>query len=529
MNKQESAEKNELVEEEVQPDQKLLELDAQTAKEELESFYRQNIGTLGPEEEAALSDANKKEMVEKLRGGATELKTATQEQLDQETKELAIEHLTNYLPDSEAAKRVDIITASDRIQKRFAEKISPPMKEAVATVCSHVFNKNKYPYTLFGSNCYIPHTEYSAKIPDDLDIIFGIKDLGIELKDIAEETGPDGKTITKVMKYGEGAYAELLKLQEQGLVKDLSAQELRRFGREKNGCVKLHCFIKNSTGWTEMEAFAQHMHDEVVNQGKNRNGIVNLGLDRERVEVVDIDGVKVNIGDEKVAEELYLKNIVNEFALYDLNGWEKKGFINAKALQRIFNIINLDGQKFEDSIDQMIDKLDKIEPATEESKNARDSLRGLWDKFKTLPKNDTGLVKHLTEKTGLAIQAENERENKILATEEAVDTITMETKKDMEDMSGRYQSLEKTCREALDAKQANPGQYQAAVTAIDQEIKNLSAVGAKYKGYLSQVNSADKNDFCVYAAMPRLRNQFILPIIMRLMKNRRDLEKKLNQ
>jgi hypothetical protein len=531
MNKQEAADKKELLEKRIEggeASQEILEFDAQKAKEELESFYKQNISALTAEEQAAL-DAGDIENVTKLHGTAQELTRITEKKIEQETKEKAIEHLPNYLADTEEAKRVDIITASDRIQKRFEEKISPSMKEAVATVCSNVFNKNKYPYALIGSNCYIPHTEYSKKIPDDLDVVFGIKDLGIDLKDIAEEQGPDGRTTTKVMRYSDGAYAELAKMQEQGLIKNLGVEEQRRFGKEKNGCIKVHCFIKTSDGWKEMEAFAQNMHDEIANEGKKKNGIINLGADQERLEVVDVNGVKVNIGDEKLAEELYLKNIVNEFGLYNLNGWEKKGSINAKALQRIFNVINLDSQKFEDSIDQLIEKIGTIESPTEEAKDAQASLAGLWNKFKSLKEKGPGLVNHLMEKNDLKINAANDREQKILATEKAVDIITAETREDMKNMSDRYTRLEKNCREILDAAESSPEKYREAIEAIDQEVENLSAVGMKYKKYLHKVNSADKNDFCVYAAMPRLRNQFIRPLITRLMENRRDLKDKLKK
>jgi hypothetical protein len=275
-----------------------------------------------------------------------------------------------------------------------------------------------------------------------------------------------------------------------------------------------------------MEAFAQNMHDEVVNQGKDTNGLINLGVDKHRVEVVVVNGVKVNIANEKTVEELYLKNIVNEFALYDLNGWEKKGSVSAKALQRIFNVINLDSQRFEDSINQIIENIKNIDPPTPEAEIAQKSLRNLWTQFKALPAEGTGLVKYLMTENNINIETNDNRERKVLSTEAAVDIITIETKKDMQDMSDRYQDLEKKCQEAL---LNSPEKSQEAIEAIDAEIKLLSITGLKYKNYLNQVNSADKNDFCVYAAMPQLRNHFILPIITRLMKNRKDLKDKIKQ
>lgn len=466
-----------------------------------------------------------KDTVINLEGIVQELATETEDKIEQETKESAIEHLPNYQTETNEAKMTKITEASEKIQKRFDEKISPEMKEAIATICGQVFNQGKYPYALIGSNCYIPHTEHSEKIPDDLDVIFGIKDLGIDVKDIIEEKNPEGKTENKVIKYTDGAYSRLLKLQEQGLVKNLSVEELRKFGQEKNGCIKIHCFIKAGEGWKEMEAFAQNMDDEISRQGKNKNGIINLGAESQDLEAVDVNGIKANIGSEKTAEELYLKNTVNEFALYTLKGWENKGFLNAKALQRIFNVINLDNQKFEDSIDQMIEKIAQIDPPTTEAKKAQESLKELWLQFKALPEKGDGLVNHLIESRQIEIPSDDEHEKKILSTEKAVDLITAETKKDMFDISDRYRSLEKAYQEYLNDPDKSAEKNQAIAAAIDQEIKSLLNTGLKYKRYINNVNSADKNDFCVYAAMPQLRNQFILPVITRLMVNRKKLEK----
>ncbi len=515
-------------------DQKILQEKADEKKAEINHDY-----IIGHEVVKSLAEKAKKlsttkdanfnmtqDTIVNLEGIIEELTAETENKIDQETKESAIEHLPNYQTETNEAKMTRMTEASEKIQKRFNEKISPEMKEAIAIICGQVFNQGKYPYALIGSNCYIPHTEHSEKIPDDLDVIFGIKDLGIDIKDIVEEKNPEGRTKNKVAKYTDGAYSRLLKLQEQGLVKDLSVEELRKFGQEKNGCVKIHCFIKAGEGWKEMEAFAQNMDDEINRQGKNKNGIINLGAEPQDLEVVDINGVKANIGSEKTAEELYLKNTVNEFALYTLKGWENKGFLNAKALQRIFNVINLDNQKFEDSIDQMIEKIAQIDPPTTEAKKAQESLKELWLQFKGLPEKGNGLVNHLMESHRIEIPSDNEHEKKILSTEKAVDLITAETKKDMIEISDRYQSLENKYQAYLNSPDRSPEKDQEIIAAIDQEVKNLSNTGLKYKSYINNVNSADKNDFCVYAAMPQLRNQFILPVITKLMNNRKKLEKK---
>ncbi|PIT94843.1 hypothetical protein COT98_01935 [Candidatus Falkowbacteria bacterium CG10_big_fil_rev_8_21_14_0_10_39_9] len=410
----------------------------------------------------------------------------------------------NYLADSAEAKLVEIIPASEKIQKRFNDKISPDMKEAISTICSQVFNKCQYPYALIGSNCYIPHTEHSEKIPDDLDVVFGIQDR-------------------------DNVYVELQKMAADNQIKDLSMEELQKFGKEKNGCFKIHCLIKTENGYKEMEAFAQNMNSEVMdNENKindtKLNGIINLGAEKQTIEVVLVNGAKVNIGSEKTAEELYLKNTANEFALYNLNGWDHKGSLNPKALQRIFNLINLDGQKFEDSIDLMIKNITRYKPVTDEARVAQESLQHLWAKFKTLEVNHRngekkeGLVNHLIKVNGIKFDTTDDRENKILSTEKAVDIITQKTKEDMVLMSTNFEEYKKL----LENKGSAPAEL---ITNIDNQILSLSTISKEYKKYLSLVNKDDKNDFCVYAAIPQLRDHFILPILTKLNRDRMKLEK----
>jgi len=507
-NKNESRETNS----EKEINQETLELEAAETKHDVEQDYERGHQIVEHLAKQAINLSQVRDLeledtkteIRKSESIIKEITSDTENKIDQESQEPSLEHLPNYLADSEEAKLVEMIPASAKVQERFNEKISPDMKEAIATVAGKVFNNCKYPYALIGSNCYVPHTEYSEKIPDDLDVIFGIKDK-------------------------DEVYAELMKMQAEGSVKELSMTELHKFGKEKNGCFKIHCFIKTSTGYKEMEAFAQHMQDEVVNEGKNTNGVINLGVDQQAVEVVDVGGVKVNIGNEKMAEELYLKNTINEFALYDLNGWENRGILNAKALQRIFNIINLDSQKFEDSIELMIENIGKIKPQTEQAKIAQESIKHLWEKFKSLPKTkDEGLVNHLMETNNIKLNdGMDNHEKKIISTEKAVDIITAETKADMTQMSDNYDVLHGNCAAVLNNPKSSPEEINKAIDKIGTEVKSLRQIDLKYKNYLNQVNSADKNDFCVYAAMPQLINNFILPIVTRLMKQRRDLKQKI--
>jgi len=466
---------------------------------------------------AASTEALAGESIKKQQGfrdSLIELNKTTGEKIDNElAKVSAVDHLPNYDLNSPEAKLVEIKTAPVEVQQRFNEQINPDMKEAMATI-GDVFNQCKMPYALIGSNCYIPHTKHSAKIPDDLDVIFGVADLGFKPEDIGNDGQPTKFDPNSV-------YGRLMTL---GNVEIKEVKELTRFGHEKNGCVKIKAIITTASGKkVEMEAFAQHMQSE-VSAGKNTNGLINLGLDKQGLEAVECNGIKVNIGNEIMAEELYLKNIMNEFPLYDLKGWENKGFLNAKALQRIFNVINLDHENFEGSIDGIITNIGKLKPPTEAARQAQEVLSNLWAEFKAAKHFDgSGLVDHLVEKNGLEIKSDNVEEEHILKTEAAVDIMTNETREDMEKMSASHQAL----KNEIDSYEGgNEVLRVSLLRKVDDEIQKLSATGQKYKTYMRQVDGQSPRDFCVYAAMPRVRNFFIRPIMLEMIDARKKLDNK---
>jgi len=425
----------------------------------------------------------------------------------------AVDHLENYNIDSPEAKMVKIEKVSDKVQKRFDEQINGEMKEAMSSI-GDVFNKSEYPYALIGSNCYIPHTKYSAKIPDDLDVIFGIKDLGFKPEDI----GSDGQPT----KYNpDSVYGRLLASKN---VEIKEVKELTKFGHEKNGCVKIKALITTASGRKiEMEAFAQHMKSE-IDAGANTNGIINLGVDQQGIEVVDCDGVKVNIGNEAMAEELYLKNIMNEFPLFDLKGWENKSYLNAKALQRIFNVINLDHEDFEGSINNIISKISNLNPPTEAARQAQKVLSNLWRDFKESKHfNGNGLVDYLVAEKGITVNAKDAEEEHILKTEAAVDLMTKGTQKDMESMYNSYKALS---GEIAAYKAGDEKSKADLIGKIDGQIAELLDMGRKYKTYVRQVDGDSPRDFCAYAAIPRLRNYFVKPILLEMLKTKNDLNNK---
>lgn len=446
-------------------------------------------------------------------------------------QKLPIDHLKNYNPNSPEAKCTKIVEASEKVQKRFDdnEKIHPKMKEAMAVVCAGVFNNCKYPYTLIGSNCYIPHTEYSAKIPDDLDVIFGIEDY----KDVIKN---------------------LKKLQGRGLVKGLKEEDVLKTDGTK-GDKKIHCWVKGGPNdeWVEMEAFAQNMVTQ-TDQGKVCESYIPLGIAEEEIEIIEVsvmskdkrgkviknekgeivyEKVRVNIGSEKMARELYLKNIIKEFNLYNKNGWENKAMLNAKALQRIFNLINMDSEGTEKSINNLMDEIARIEPKTETIRKVRDSLVFLWEQFKSLPdpKGDglvDSIVKDPKNKIG-EIKAGSEKERKVLYTEAAVDFINKDINNDLVKISTRSKELKLKCESVLNNENASKEEINEAIENINGERTFLIKTSIKYKDYISKANSKDGDDFCVYAAMPEMIYHFILPHSVELVANKISLTKKLEK
>ncbi len=465
----------------------------------------------------ALESLNRKEelpQLEELKKQGDENMRHTKEEISLELKKAAaVGHLENYIINSPEALLVEMRTAEPKIQNRFNEKINPDMKGAIATAAT-AFNQCSLPYTLIGSNCYVPHTEHSAKIPDDLDIIFSVKDLGFSPEDL----GVDGQPV----KYDPNSvYGRLLAMDNVEIVK---VEELRKFGKEKNGCVKIKANIKTESGKIiEMEAFAQHMKSD-LDAGENTNGIINLGVDKQGIEVIDCNGVKVNIGNEFMAEELYLKNIMNEFPLYDLNGWENKSYLSAKALQRMFNVINLDHENFENSINNIVRKISEIKPPTEAARHAQEVLGNLWDDFKTASHfRGSGLVDLLIDEHDERIADRGPKETKILKTEAAVDFITQESKQDMEAIYGSYRALNE---EMLAYKNSDGANQEEMIKTVDDRISDLLVMSQKYKKYIRAVDGDSPRDFCVYAALPRVRNFFIKPVLVEMLKARHDLKNK---
>ncbi|PIZ11431.1 hypothetical protein COY54_00350, partial [Candidatus Falkowbacteria bacterium CG_4_10_14_0_8_um_filter_41_36] len=69
----------------------------------------------------------------------------------------------------------------------------------------------------------------------------------------------------------------------------------------------------------------------------------------------------------------------------------------------------------------------------------------------------------------------------------------------------------------------------ATISELKKGIDQCLGFGNMYKEYIKQINSDNKNDFCAYVSIPRLRNHFIKPVVLKLLAHRKNLEAKLTQ
>jgi hypothetical protein len=353
-------------------------------------------------------------------------------------------------------------------------KIEPGMQHAL-NVCGQVFKDCKHPWCMIGSNALVLEAD-TGKKGKDLDVIFADQDF-----DIIENN--------------------FKKLEAAGQVSGLKITPMVNFENKPNGCLKISGFIKTGESSEEFEAFAQN-----IDPDKSPNGIINIGLDKHRVNIYQIpslDGqeVEVNFLDKKGVEELYLKNLSNEFGLYKINGWLDKKFLNAKALQRLANLHNL-GNSTED----ILDKLDKLEKHSQPVIAAIDNIKTIWKEFKGLSKTGPGLVKSIGEENGF----EDDR----YRAEKATDIFTEKSTTDME----RVTKFHSGAKEAYEAAKlsGNRKRHEEAIKEITNFQDDLIEMMDMYIAYQELTDNSKEEDFCIYAALPHLIEHFMLPVSRQL-------------
>ena len=390
------------------------------------------------------------------------------------------------IPKEESARELNTTynTITPLIAAERLQKIEPGMQHALA-VCGQVFKDCKYPWAMIGSNALVLEADTEKK-GKDLDIIFADQDFDI-IKDNFE------------------------KLVATGEVSELKVTPMVNFKNEPNGCLKISGLIKTGETSEEFEAFAQN-----IDPAKTPNGIINIGLDPHGVniyEVPNLDGdtTQVNFLDKNGVEELYLKNLTNEFGLYQLQRWQDKKFLNAKALQRLANLHNL-GNTTED----ILDKLSKLKNPSPQITIASDNIKTIWKEFKGLEISGPGLIKTLGSQAGF----KDDR----YRSEKVTDRVTEQSVTDMENIS-EYKKLAEASYEV--AYQATDKEIikQTIKQIADYQDRLIDMFGI-YSGYQELADKNQEEDFCVYAALPHLIEHFILPVTRQLANYKISLEDK---
>lgn len=374
----------------------------------------------------------------------------------------------------------------DALAQERLKKIPPEMQNAL-NVCGQAFKDCEYPWAMIGSNALVLEAE-TEKLGDDLDIIFGIQDFA------------------KVYEKMEG-------LEKDGVVEHLKVTEMKSFAGQPSGCFKLSGQIKSGERMIDFEAFGQNIDPE-----KTANGLVNIGLDDHGVNVYQIPAASgektaVNMIDKQGVEKLYFQNLLNEFSLYDLEGWNNRGFLNSKAIQRIANLQNLGN-----SPEKIVGVLPEVKVKTETAAQAKEVIGNLWTGIKEGQYKGPGLTKSLGEKLNLP-------DNRYRA-EKVVDFITKETGRQMKEISEAALLAEEKEKEALES--LNPKSLEDYNQLLKEKILQVAQVRDNYQEYLNMVNSeAAEEDFAPYAALIRLKDYFAQPALAKLLVKKIAVEEKI--
>ncbi len=455
-------------------------------KQDLEKTFRQDSLDIAALEKAAGPEAAPAVAAsQELEKTAAELKEEARIRLDAvlAASQAAFESLS---PEEKKQlhttyQEIPAEVATDRLKK------IPPEMQGALKVCGEVFQDCEYPWAMIGSNALVLEAE-TEKLGDDLDIIFAIQDF-------------------------DQVYEKLEALEQAGTVEHLKVTEMKNLAGQANGCFKLSGQMKSGERLIDFEAFGQNIDPE-----KNKNGLVNIGLDEHQVNVYQIPDAKgetaaVNMMDKAGVEKLYFQNLLNEFGLYDLEGWNNRGFLNSKAIQRIANLQNLGN-----SPEKIVGALPEVGVKTEKAEQAKEVISHLWEGIKGGEYKGPGLTRTLGEKLNLP-------DNRYRP-EKVVDFITKETGAQMKSISEigkQAEAMEKAAENSLDPKAL--AEYDGFLKA---KIGEVAAIRDRYQEYLGMTSSQDAEaDFAPYAALIRLKDYFAQPALADLVVRKIRTEEKL--
>lgn len=465
--------------------------------EDLSTSLRDELLSSDEQEQLFLHDTA--EQVAHFSGEEIEAVLAKNEALDIKAEKIQAEALTRLKAIITAAKekpssldsleKRNLNTTYQEVPEKEAEirlkKIPAEMQQAL-NVCGRVFKNCEYPWAMIGSNALVLEANTEKK-GDDLDIIFAIQDLPV-------------------------IYQKLESLEAAGLVSNFKVTEMQDLSGEPNSCFKLSGQVQTSERLIDFEAFAQNIDPE-----KSSNGLINIGLDKHKVNIYQIPDTEgevapVNMIDKEGVEKLYKQNFLNEFGLFELEGWQNRGFLNNKSIQRLANLQNLGYTP-----DQIIVLLAETEVKTEEATEAKRAISNLFNKFKKGNYQGSGLTESLGDK--LDIPDNYHRHEKV------VDFITKETSRQMQTISEIVNLAAEKEKLALSADQGNLEEYYSF---LESQVLQLASIRDQYHDYLSLCSNEDVNqDFALFAALSRLKDYFAQPALNQLLVKRLAVEEKL--
>jgi hypothetical protein len=374
-----------------------------------------------------------------------------------------------YKMENTIYKKITPALAKERLQK-----LRPEILAALG-ICGRVFSDCLQPWAIIGSNALILAAD-TQKAGDDIDIIFADGDYDKILDDFQ-------------------------KLETAAQIEDLKLTNMVNFKNDKNGCRRICGLVRKGDKTVSFEAYSQN-----TDAAKIPNGIINLGLEKETINIYpfsDADGkTSLNFLGRDGVEELYFKNLLNEFSLYDLNGWLNKKFLKPKALERLSDLISL-GLTIQD----VINRLDGINAGTEIGLNSKKALKNLWEKFSSLPLNGTGLLRTFGDR--LELKDDRYRLEKIAS------FLTKEIAGDLEVATLSYKMARINYKIALRSDRQED--IKRASRKINSRLHALGAQRSKYAAYKRLANNEVENDFCLYAALSRLEAYFFTPIVQQVL------------
>lgn len=343
------------------------------------------------------------------------------------------------------------------------------LRKAISTV-NTLFSDAEYPYTLVGSVAYNVYA-LTKRRPADMDIIFGVKDL-------------------------PAVFAKAQQYQESGMIKGLSTKELLGWDGKPNGCIRVFFEVQGSQGkWIPVEAFAQN-HLYFDNEGKSLttgspNGLVNLGLTANGINLVQIGDQVIPIGDREVISKLYLEGLSNELMLLSFESIGEEGSFTPKAMERYYKLRGL-GLSDEEILMGL--KESTYRPVIAEfSTMYFESVKRKFEKRK-IKESSVGLVRSLL-RSKKGDYKDIERGE--YAEEEAIGVLTKEISRDREKLKEWWKAIK------------DPNITKEQIKAFSPEF---FAMRNKYLGYARLVNASYAADFGASLGVFVILEQFITPL-----------------